>query len=416
MAIISPNDQAVNGCEFIKEILYSIAPASVVTFFEKYYFSKKIKTLVISSREDLVDACQTLFNCIESDFPHLSFVLRIVLSVIDRTFTPPEPQEDLYSQKLRDELRDLQALIQDELRAAFTKYFYDWQHLVSISNEMYESQEARGIAVALVSPNFLNSRSINSEYKLIRNELPVRFHRIHGARKFLQSISANYCALLMCDPCGGYNSPQFVGSSPLPLVSGTYPIIVFRKHMEWELHLPEPGKSENIKCILDLPSTDALIRYEAGRFCVPTLDFETYLKKYFANNSNLPQSTISDLSAFLLKLGKSHGALAVIGPNVFIRLEAKRLSALERGYRFDKPIPLSELANETRFLAQIAQVDGALLCSRTKCYGFGFILDGKAKKGSLDRGARFNSGLSYIKSHFGFIAIIQSEDGMIDIV
>lgn len=416
MAIISPNDQAVNGCEFIKEILYSIAPASVVTFFEKYYFSEKIKTLVISSREDLVDACQALFNCIESDFPHLSFVLRIVLSVIDRMFTPLEPQEELYSQKLREELRELQALIQDELRAAFTKYFYNWQHLVSISNEMYESQEARGIAVALVSPNFLNSRPINPKYKLIRNELPVRFHRIHGARKFLQSISEDYCALLMCDPCGGYNSPQFIGSSPLALVSGTYPIIVFRKHMEWELHLPEPGKSEEIQNILNLPSTDALLRYEAGRFCVPTLDFKTYLKKYFANNSNLPQDTISDLSTFLIELGKHHGVLAVIGPTDSIRNEVKRLSDLERGYRFDKSISLSELAKETSFLAQIARVDGALMCSHTKCYGFGFILDGKAKDGNIDRGARYNGGLSYVTAHFGFIAVIQSEDGMIDIV
>ena len=66
-----------------------------------------------------------------------------------------------------------------------------------------------------------------------------------------------------------------------------------------------------------------------------------------------------------------------------------------------------------------AKIDGAILASPDgTCHAIGVILDGNVNsKGSADRGARFNSAVRYVHGHHSAcLALVVSDDGMIDIV
>ena len=66
----------------------------------------------------------------------------------------------------------------------------------------------------------------------------------------------------------------------------------------------------------------------------------------------------------------------------------------------------------------VTALDGALLVEPdATCHSIGTILDGRADgSGSPSRGARFNSSSRYVADHGRAVAIVVSDDGMVDLV
>lgn len=105
-----------------------------------------------------------------------------------------------------------------------------------------------------------------------------------------------------------------------------------------------------------------------------------------------------------------HGALMIAGTEDDMLMEIGRLCIdCDRGKAI-APLDLSIESNRT-LLEGMASVDGAVLVGYDgKCYGFGVILDGKAKKvGKMGRGARYNSAVTYVENT-DRAAFIHSED------
>lgn len=110
----------------------------------------------------------------------------------------------------------------------------------------------------------------------------------------------------------------------------------------------------------------------------------------------------------------THGALLLITDSA--NDESKRLSAVNRGIT----VKLNGYNNQ--LIEHIASVDGAILADTEGIiYGIGMILDGRANvHGSVSRGARYNSALTYIyeraETKTNCLAVVFSEDKTIDII
>lgn len=110
----------------------------------------------------------------------------------------------------------------------------------------------------------------------------------------------------------------------------------------------------------------------------------------------------------------THGALFLITDSAVE--ESNRLSAVNRG------ITVKINVYDSRLIEYIASVDGAIMVdTEGTIYGIGMILDGRANVyGSVSRGARYNSALTYIYERAEIktncLAVVFSEDKTIDII
>ena len=106
---------------------------------------------------------------------------------------------------------------------------------------------------------------------------------------------------------------------------------------------------------------------------------------------------------------QKHGTILVILDDV-----EKEISRLENQAILFCPFELT-----TENLLQFSNIDGAIIIDiDRRCHAVGVILDGVASgRGVSSRGARFNSAVRYIDSlDIPSIAVVVSEDGMVDIV
>lgn len=69
-------------------------------------------------------------------------------------------------------------------------------------------------------------------------------------------------------------------------------------------------------------------------------------------------------------------------------------------------------------LQRASGIDGAVLLDTAgNCHAIGVILDGMATpRGTPSRGSRYNSAIRYVYSQGNCVAVVVSEDGMIDLV
>ena len=125
----------------------------------------------------------------------------------------------------------------------------------------------------------------------------------------------------------------------------------------------------------------------------------------------------SALSTLYKKVSQQrHGTVMVIEDETVAKSEASRLKEESSGIE----LCLDELKGKS--IDGITSIDGAILVSeKGKCYGMGYILDGKSPLvGRPDRGARYNSTARYIFSLKNdkkiAIAVVVSEDKTIDII
>ena len=118
---------------------------------------------------------------------------------------------------------------------------------------------------------------------------------------------------------------------------------------------------------------------------------------------------------------QKHGTMLVITEKDFAESEIKRLAKWKRGIELKEGTSKSRKAlNDNPTIRTLTAVDGCILYdSEGACYGFGVILDGVAKeKGEQDRGARYNSALTYVYANEDekIMACVFSEDGGSDII
>lgn len=104
---------------------------------------------------------------------------------------------------------------------------------------------------------------------------------------------------------------------------------------------------------------------------------------------------------------QEHGTLLIISDKA--DQEAKRLEYQSTNI---EPAMLTD-----DLIMNITSIDGAILLdSHGICHSIGVILDGIAtNKGTSARGARFNSAVRYVEMKKNCVAIIISEDGMVDL-
>lgn len=127
-------------------------------------------------------------------------------------------------------------------------------------------------------------------------------------------------------------------------------------------------------------------------------------------------SLLQDRLEYIYKaiLNCAHGALLLIMDNA--NEESTRLSTMNRG------ITVKINVCDSQLIEHIASIDGAILVdTEGTIYGIGMILDGRANVcGSVSRGARYNSALTYIyeraKVKTNCLAVVFSEDKTIDII
>jgi len=104
----------------------------------------------------------------------------------------------------------------------------------------------------------------------------------------------------------------------------------------------------------------------------------------------------------------SRGSLLVVSNNA--NAEVQRLA--------NQSTPVVPFPLDLRFLAFISSIDGAVLVDlEGNCHAIGMILDGMAStKCKSSRGARFNSAVRYVYGRPDAVAVVKSEDGMIDVL
>lgn len=411
----------------LNQIFQLVASASTVELIQNWYIGKICNCNGnCSDTKNMIN----ILNIIEKDFPNLTLITQILSKLIigfqrfqentsdasasagtsassDKGVAELDTQGAAKSKSIDIAVWDDE--LQDMLEAQTSSFLFGLKtnYINAISGETYESKAAKGIAVAVVPPGAL----IQSLEK-IANPITLEYGQIHGTRKFLQSVSPQHCAVLSAPRPHEENDGKFAFQG-IALVSDCirrFPIIVFRRHMQWELHLPHQKDFD------DLSSTNALISYQSGRLGMPKVSADKFITARLNENA----TSASDLQKFLLNLlenSQNSGFIVIVGKADAIKEEAIRLCKNKRGYLFEKEVPLN--SNE-KFFEHIAKVDGALLCSYDYCYGYGFILDGPSVEGRADRGARHNSTQSYAASfcqNYGSkcMAFVLSEDGMISI-
>lgn len=115
---------------------------------------------------------------------------------------------------------------------------------------------------------------------------------------------------------------------------------------------------------------------------------------------------------------QSHGTIIIIGSPTDVNRETERLALSRRCMA----IHGINLETNREIIASLTAIDGALMIDTDCiCYCIGAILDGDlASKGSMARGARFNSTLTYVRRQAqlgrNFVGIVMSEDGTVDAV
>jgi len=121
------------------------------------------------------------------------------------------------------------------------------------------------------------------------------------------------------------------------------------------------------------------------------------------------EATVNHLISLAEKVAEAeHGTTLVISRRA--KDEAVRLET--------QSTRLEPIALTPDMLSQITTIDGAVLMTPdAECHAIGVILDGRATpKGNPSRGSRYNSAVRYVEQEKDCVAVVVSDDGMIDIL
>lgn len=156
-----------------------------------------------------------------------------------------------------------------------------------------------------------------------------------------------------------------------------------------------------------------IVKYVNGQYRLPENKFDSQLllkkcDEKFKKNYDKDIVKIIDVASC-----QKHGTMVIISPT------AKKESAVIVGEGKGTAIYERNLINESRdLLLGLCSIDGAFMIDPFgNCSGIGLILSNpNSGKGNPERGARYNSAVNYINKNTSSIAVVISEDGMIDIL
>lgn len=156
-----------------------------------------------------------------------------------------------------------------------------------------------------------------------------------------------------------------------------------------------------------------IVKYLNGQYRLPEkkLDCQLLLKKCdekFKKEYNEDIVKVIEVASC-----QKHGTMVIISPTA--EKESKELVKEGKGIAIHKR-NLIEESND--LVLGLCSIDGAFMIDPFgNCTGIGLILSNpNSGKGNPERGSRYNSAVNYINNNKSSIAVVISEDGMIDIL
>lgn len=225
-------------------------------------------------------------------------------------------------------------------------------------------------------------------------------------RKILEMAKDDLCLVVNCIWNKDVIIPRYeiIGLADSSSIKSDI-IFKIKGHMQWDLYYV--GKPA--------------LTYKYGRYMIlydnpfDEDSFKTIVKKALKTTKVNTQRLAKIMSE---ALKQKDGTTLIITKNALD--EADRLCSAKRGIKIGE-LNLAKKSN-MKIIENVTSIDGAIILSECgNCYGIGVILDGEAViKGSLARGARYNSAINYIslKKRAGerYAAVIISEDKTYDII
>lgn len=256
-----------------------------------------------------------------------------------------------------------------------------------ISALYYESSQCKGYF------QFINNKEEFHGIEL-KNKLTFYGENDRIIRKLLEAAKSFPLVIL---------DDRIIGIATEELTTADKYTIHILGHLTWEYRINDVTQFVYVDSMYKFPSSNA------SRSKV-----ENTLERLFSINKN-EIANFLDIVCFACK---GHGAIIIVANNA--NSEAKRLCKLNRGILVN-PFRIFDVNQQT--ITDLTSIDGAIMLDNSgHCYAFGVILDGRATiPGAPSRGARYNSAKNYIalkakgKSDHKFMAVVISEDGMIDV-
>ena len=322
----------------------------------------------------------------------------------------------------------------------------DIDFVIALSGEVQEQRSAEGLSICLLpSPEYFGLHQSSTSILFAESDKkPLGHDRVHAVRKQLELAKTG--GLAVCRDMKN-NELHTIGILDEEFAH-SYPRIVFKRHLEWEFHVPlKSTVSKDITLKTNILSETepqkvvptCRLRYKQGSLMMPILNVAKEQRSIICDRlqkkkHSRAEETAATIAALLPAIGNcDHGAVVIFLEREVVLGEAKRLTSVGRGIMLPKQKSLfyNGEPDET-LIKRMASIDGAILADQKgNCYAYGVILDGKvsnkrvSKTDGKDRGARYNSTKTYINSvqsssrkgkrKAARIGIVRSEDGMLDI-
>lgn len=278
-------------------------------------------------------------------------------------------------------ISDSQAIITASANDMFESRRLSKEHIITqISNYEYEGNVCKGkIVFTDMRHNIVRFREnisiSNANVKRIRKLLEMA----QGATCLIASLSGN----------------EIIGIGELRDYRDSY-LLEYLEANTWRLSYKE-------KCIL---------QYTHGQYKIPKneIDKDLFLEKcknYFKDYDG------GIFNVVVAAAKQSHGAMIVITEKA--KEETEKIVKDKKGTAIYE-VNLTK-QSEAMSIA-ICSIDGAVMIDpQGMCTGVGLILaNPDAGKGNPLRGARYNSAVNYVNNHKNSIAVVISEDGMVDVL
>ena len=261
-----------------------------------------------------------------------------------------------------------------------------FERLNVISSWMYEGSQSKGrMLLAMPSCDEIHVR--------LQFRKKVPFDEPRWARKVLQMASSGMP--LVADTQGIYGLGE-LSEEAAPWDSQEVFEIVFDGHYRWHLSCGDHVLLVSKYGIASLPQP-------AFAICQLT---DTH-SRLFPNSKPASKGRLVSVCDAALRQG--HGSMLVVAEDA--KSEAERLEG--QGSRI-KPVRMTQ-----RLYRQVSRIDGCILVDPDLvCHAVGVILDGPAHaKCTPARGARYNSGLRYVRvTGTRRMALVISDDGTADLI
>lgn len=253
--------------------------------------------------------------------------------------------------------------------------------LTQISNCLYEGCACKGKIVF--------TDEIKSVVDL-KESIPIQVENIKKIRKMLEMTNKTTCLV------ASLIQKNIVGIDSVKEYPNSY-VIEFIDKNTWNFSYG------NI----------SILKYIEGKYRLPEMKIDKKilckrLKEKFGENYNPDIMKIVDVA-----VRQKHGTMVIISKEA--EEETKNIIREGKGIALTK-VNLIKVNQD--LIYGLCSIDGAIMISPDGCCeGIGLILSNPSGgKGSPDRGARYNSALNYVENHKKSIAIVVSEDGMVDVL